>query len=520
MRPSVTDTPPLSYEMTKKILPIPILMCGLDWKNLTTDNSIQILDSSEYIQDESVYFNSYVTNHMDIVDNRVSPYADNNESFCADLESTQDDCGQDLCETSSSENSSTHQNGGFVKSRIFCAKGAHDSKTIDITNGKFESVQQFKRARYSDSDIIVRLAGDTPRRQANVARSRSVGWAESVKQFGDVSLVKPLKPSAYVTKISDVKRLPSFRSTNKPETKRMSDESLRQDDGQKLNESVTVTQENSKSSDNMQSVQFQVPKLKIAKFVKNGLKSVKRSKDFLRKVGQTDQYYEQELKKQRQRGTRYSTGITGLSEFLRKNERRKTLSDIPELPHRDNTVAKFVENGPKTTTCSADSVFEKLNKKSNETPSLIAANGKRKTTGTSNLKIAQCQRKLSFNVEGDVSKSTKDEVRETDCNKWTRVVGNSNITTRRPRLGIVSSRKPVSLVSIDHLEMDTVLDLKRRLERTSRCTRIKTNGSLKPQIKTLSTETIGTKSPIWRKSFRYSRVSGTKPIKIKRESIV
>ncbi|KAL4221815.1 hypothetical protein ACF0H5_020069 [Mactra antiquata] len=517
MRPALTDTPPMSHVMSKILQPTPVLMCGLDWKNLTSDNSIQILDSSEYLLDDSLCHQSFISKHVKIVDRITNHQSEDERSI---YEVTQQKTEHDveyIGEKNVCVDSTTLPRGEILESRVIITpngstkKAPLSDKKDDIS--EVNSNQILKRTRYSDTDIL----RATPKRQANVARSRSVGWAESEKRGGDSVLLQPLQPSAYVTKISDVKRLPSSRPAKQNSANDSNVEYTSSIDEYKM--SSTPRPEKGNHSSNLPLLQLS--KINIAKLVKNGLKSVKHSKNVLQKVGQTEQYYNQQLKKHR-RGVRYSSAIGGLSEFLRRTERRrKTLYDIPEVTTSDVISTQIVDTKSKFET-SRDQSGTKMSENRCFTPQTPKTVHEKCTSLTGSLKFSvnQCQRKLCFDKHNKCDPNIKSAHKNVTMVTETTFDSVSTVQTRRPRLGVISSKENTRLMPIDGLEMEVVTNLKRIVDNKIRSTRIKTNGSLNRTKKLSQQKSSVCQSPIWRRSLRYNRVGRTKIQKVSRESVV
>ncbi|XP_045163823.2 uncharacterized protein LOC123528145 [Mercenaria mercenaria] len=532
MRPPLLSTPPVSHVISRKFKPTPAVTCIHDWRNLTSDTSIQImsLESSAYHEESSMYD---VSNHISFVDTIISPRADDISLPLTSSPHIDEAC---IAETLVSVDSLTHCQGSIFDARIiFTPKGrcsttgSHCQARSHIpakADTKFSPCQQrLTRNCNSDSNLNVqrKAVNKHTNRQAFVTRSMSLNHAEHTKRNNDTCLVKPLLPCANKSKIGNVKRIPSFRDSVRPvpvvSAKPVAGNVNTGINDETMNPTVSTGQKC--KSHGLETVQkVGVPKSKIAKLVKVGLRSVVKSKSNSReKCAEPLVKDVTAFERRRQRKVRHSSDIGGLSEFLRKNERRRTVGVITE--------EKF-DSAPKIdlTLSQTSSGVSRCEASEKCAPKPVMGSRRLHSTGTSNLKFNQCQRKLVFQSTRDSPKTNADFDPSKHAEKYISLENDGDsMPRRRPRLGVLASTKPVNIVPIDELEIDIVHDLKRRVERANRCSKIKTNGSLKMKSKVLPIDKPMVVSPRSKSMLcRHNRISTTylngRHLRLKRESVV
>lgn len=576
MRPPASATPPVGKVISSQFQPVSALMCNHDWRDLTYDSSIQIvsLETSQCLHEslyqnrnaESLNHHGDISNQLKFIDTIISPRQDNNALLCGarmnggrvcDGNYSTSQCthgsvghsidGEYLTETLVSLDSLTRQYGDMVEARIiFTPKCEHTetqySQWAAAQTVHQHSKQRFTRKCYSDSDIVCGTNIHTDidihhaSRQTAVRRSTSLKHTEYHRENTDRTLIEPLLPRGYKSKIGGVKRIPSIRETIQPvqvaRTRVLIPKCKAEvkDQGNATHYRPHVKR---KSPDSLA-----VPNSKIAKLVQSGLKSVIKTKDSFT-VNSVTPKEKMNMKiksdRKRQRTPRYGSGIGGLSDFLRRSEKRKGFvvvpSDVPEqtMENCDRDIHIDLNN---------DSIcpHESANEHSTEYIDTVKAprpamrSRRLHNTGTSDLKLTHCQRKLVFQTNTNSPKINSDYDPLTYADNYLFDEANDVLEAgeqvrKRPRLGLLGMSKPVSVMPIDDLEVNVVRDLKRRIERANRRTRIKTNGSLKMNQQVAAVEMSVVVSPK-RRSVLYANNSMlssslcVKSVRVKRESIV
>ncbi|XP_060598290.1 uncharacterized protein LOC132752034 [Ruditapes philippinarum] len=530
MRPPMFSTPPASHVVSRKFEATPAATGRHDWRNLTTDTSIQImsLESSAYHEENSIYD---VTNQLSFVDTIISPRADDIFPWTPLASSPV----MDRAETLVSMDALTHHYGNMSDARlIFTPKQrclATPSANMEPAHvpvrkhWKTDCYQKrLSRNFISDSNLEIQRKADHEHknRHALVARSLSLNYAECTRTKHEDLLVKPILPCSYKSKIGGVKRIPSFR--NAMSTAPVINYKVDSNNYLSKPKDLSVNQHDHQKQRSVHDVDM--PQSKITKLVKCGIRSVMKSKtnsdersldisSCLKSVSASE--------KRRQRKTRYSTNIGGLSDFLRKNERRKTIAVITE--EKNNRDVNNVTASETDIEISGREFSNQCDRERNVSRPVMGSR-RLHSMGMSNLKFDQCQRKLVFQNSQCSPKLNAgfDPVNYTE--QYISPVNEENGQTRlRPRLGVLGKTKPINTLPIDELDIDVVCDLKRRVERANRCTRIKTNGSLKVRPKLLPAIKPVVPSPRRKSALcRQSRIctapSSGRHYKLKRESIV
>lgn len=571
MRPPLSATPPVSHVISRQFQPTPALSCREDWRNLTSNNSIQILslETSE-CHEESQFHNADVSNQLRFVETIISPRHCDAFSWY-DRANRPDSITESVAETLVSLDSLTHHHGDTLDARIiFTPKEQYTVRqnlrfeTNTIPEGQnLESAHrkhQLNRNCYSDSSIGG-LGKDKSRLAATVSRTKSLSYAENIRKKNNTGLVDPLLPCVNKSKVGGVKRIPSFRDV----PKRVSNDTTqtlksavkpklvlkqinvndtvnrlpinpaqvvkRKCDIVAPSEGYTVANAN---EDKERNFKTEGQKSKVERLVKNGLKSVAKSSDHnvMKCVMSSSEMKRRTLfERQRRRKSRCNTDIGGLSDFLRRNERRKTVEVILETV-TDEKIQECAYRAQDDTTCDTlnlHNYHDAIESNSRltpieetKTPKPDLGSRRLHAMGTSNLNFNHCQRRLVCQSNHSSAKSNMnfDPIAYAEtyvCNRN----GTDSQTLRRPRLGLFRSSWPNNVLSIDELEMNLVQDLKRQVERTVRSTRIKTNGSLKMKTRNQMLHKPTTSSP------RRYRCNGpatfchsVRHVHLKRESIV
>lgn len=489
MRPPLSATPPIGHVLSRKFLPTPCTETPEDWKNLT-DHSIQILsfENSEICIDGNASVGRSST--------------DGPDELSKVYEGLFDEINQNpLDQVFASE---TKADRMMLKAQDRKASQRKQENQFKSSDACMSVSYRCLRSSYSDSDFF---------RDANrhrlVARSRSL-YVRPI-EYDDVRMVQPLQPSAHRSKIGSVRRIPSFRETLKSTVNEKPDKLI----GSGVNQLSRISNYEIKAEAYTPETKSTTNKVSVLKLLKMGLKSVTKGQD--NKFPNVASKFENSFEKsdaKRRRKVRCGSDIGGLSEFLWRHERkedgvrRKTICMLPETheekcgtkEHGGMPVIKELDllwKGSNDSAhyaghaCGITSLGDTVNSLSAEPiQSMDLSRGQ--CSRTTSLKLNQCQRKLSFSSAdrpGQVRKDIKViEQDGTECIKQT-------ATIKRPRLGVLVSAKPVHITTIDELEMDLVRDLKRRIEKANRGTRIKTNGSLKPRTGPAYSKRICAQSP-------------------------
>lgn len=535
MRPPVFSTPPASHVISRKFEATPAATDKHDWRNLTTDTSIQImsLESSAYHEENSIYD---VTNHLSFVETIISPKADDIFPVSQLAGSQQIDGAETLV----SMDALTHHYGNMLDARIIftpkqccLATPSSDMVPAQVPLRKYPITsrreRRLSRSFISDSNLDIQRRADHEYRNktASVARSMSLNYTECTKRKNENCLVEPLLPCSYKSKIGGVKRIPSFRDT----TTTVPGTSVYPKYGKTnfhLNSRFskqTELIEDKHQNQQEQNVQTgEIPKSKIAKLVKCGLRSVIQSKNNNdEKTLDISESLKNSaaLQRRRQRKVRYATTIGGLSEFLRKNERRKTIAVVNE---EEYDIANVATSETSVETNDRDVVKECENERKISRP--VMGNRRLHSMGMSNLKFNHCQRKLVFHSSQCSPKMNVEFDSKNYTEQYISSVNKVNSETRqRPKLGVLGSTKRIPTLPIDELDIDLVRDLKRRIERANKCTKIKTNGSLKVRPKLLAVNRPIVSSPRRNNVLRRQSQVPTAPscgrqFQMKRESVV
>lgn len=381
------------------------------------------------------------------------------------------------------------------------------------------SEKVFTRTPVSDSDIQWRLRAERKKENhvTQVSRSMSLGFADNIVKNQERGLLRPLRPCVNKTKIGNVKKLPcavtktTAATSVIPEHKTVTESVFHNKTNRATNKSNTeigLRKSAIKQSDSLRlPALMDAQKVKIANFVKSGLKNIIKSKNSF-DVNANDSTKGKNTgpstyRNRRNKLIRKATDIGGLSEFLRKTERRKTMSDFsdnfPDPDSTDITLLKPTERksvSQEHNEKQEDAALQKFSLKYTPKPwaGHQTENKNEQFVSVNNLKFAKCQRKLVYpgascatSAEPGVKTTevfkpnSPDNTRsENEHGKELNVINDvtNEQLPRRPRLGLLGLTKPVTCVTIDELDMNTVRDLKRCIETTNRVSRIKTNGSL------------------------------------------
>ena len=356
----------------------------------------------------------------------------------------------------------------------------------------------------SESDMIrLGLVSGTARSQGcGVARSKSVSYAS--RAAAECKLLQPLVPNVNAAKVSGVKRIPSFRDNPASQMGHgcVAPQKIQSDNKESCKRKGLIRYTASCRLSNADS-----HRLKIAKLVKHGLKSLYKTTECIidaqatstKNVSPASLHARKEHRK-RTRKMRLTNDIGGLSEFLRKNEKRKSLASYPDavsprvfmdaIPEELNKSRESDDISSAHALIKARPVRELKYTPKPWTNSLEAA--KAIPRGTCNFK---CNRRLKF--ENNLDQTNKgpysytrvqipqqgnscfitSAVQTIGVNKMTSSSVQPSTRPLRPRLGVL--KKPVTILPIDALDVDVVCDLKRQIKKINRVSRIKTNGSLK-----------------------------------------
>lgn len=501
MRPPTSATPPISHMIPRKALPV-----TFDWSTLTSDNSIQILQLGP--SDENFFEACAVAKPSKSASpspiHKVSTY------YTGRLADTDEQTNDN--ETPIREKSSALT----LSAKMFFTPSSETPSPIKMFIGYPEINQReeicntnynhpkLNRKMHSDTDIVVIKGDKAASNQAiRVSRSMSMSYADRISRNQEYSLLKPLKPSVNKTKVGSVKRLTIAEAVTLSSGVK-APENTRQ---------VTSDEKHKKTAGSHKLVRYteslrlptlmEAKRTKITNLVKSGLKSLIKNKDSSKISEQKKSKQEcSVVKKKRHRFLHRATELGGLAEFLGRNDRRKTVASFPDPKMYEDTKgrdSKAYLNIRKPNT-EVNNVSLKYTPKPWTGPTSDYQKDDIKAA-SSNLKFARCQRKLFFSkplaevgtehseallaLEGVLDKTSTSIAGADEASSVGESVSASTNTSgqRRPRLGLMGFSKPLTTVPIDELEMNLVRDLKRRVEKANRVSRIKTNGSLfKPKL--------------------------------------
>jgi len=571
MRPPVSATPPISHMISQRARP-----ATFNWSTLTSDNSIQILhlNSVDHTLDENFFESCGLTDPMKYKTSRARVISTPSpiHKVSAFYSQRQEEVDEPVWvkreveepvwvkrQPDNSRASAKSSNVFKLSSAMFYNPDSEATPLNDLPVWANIDINQndktLTRVTHSDSDIEFRKEHT---HMTKVSRSMSLGYADYKARNKDTSMLRPLRPCVNKTKVGNVKRLSCAASKTtvamdaipefEPKAKTLKESKVTSSNKTSAKEigsrKTAIKQTESLRLPSLMDAQ----KTKIANFVKSGLKNLmKNSKDsFDVNADQSSKVKSSETtayRKRRNKLMHRATDIGGLSDFLRKNERRKTARDFPSSTTKQDdksnkTHSKSTEEKPATASNVDISHAHTVDKPSlNYTPKpwsdyLIGTNSNQSVYAT-NFKFAKCQRELVF--QGDDKTDEADfkalssaiepqynveQVYESNC---TDDVTNADLP-RKPRLGLLGHSQPVTCMPLDQLEMDVVRDLKRRMEKANRASRIKTNGSLmRPKLgHTFKPCVTSPKRTVPSKNSRlFSNASlGIRRVKLKQESFV
>ncbi|KAH3821078.1 hypothetical protein DPMN_122835 [Dreissena polymorpha] len=515
-------TPPVSH-----INEMDMSVDDVIWRRLSTDPSIQIMDMTSITPPT-------ITGSF-----RRAPAA------CSALSSG---VHTDVIETSFDVNSFD-----FVSHPIDLTMASNFDQALStgsdsdlITGGK-----RLTRNCYSDSDITRGAVGRL--RDVTVARSKSMGY------HGDYEcrILQPLVPRANVIKVGNIKRIASLRNNQAIKNARELF-SKTERDAIEMSAGKTSAMKNSAKPFLPSNT---IQKMKITQLVRQGLKSLTKTMDNLNTtMFQTPKKSSKDIRKyarMRNRKFRKTMDIGGLSDFLRRNEQRLASYPDVEIPYLPS-VPEDIEQALNINSSGSDLDFERqltklhsrVNTELKYTPKPWAGIlDTSRTTGSSNHQLPKCQRKLAFDDKDEASRGGTHDANDMnphttrllhdsfmDCSVNTTFPMDTTtcslslaVSARpaRPRLGLTCKSKPFATITLDDLDSEIAVDLKRRLEKAVRATAIKTNGSLKKrQSIGQLTKSVSRKSPTQKrplpKPFRMlpNTAVGVNHIRLKRESFV